>query len=121
MHISNAVKSGAIAMTLALAGTSAMAAGTDTGVQAGFYALGQDLATIVAGAGGYVIMLLSVIIGGVTLAVTGRWGQVAIAVGVALFLGYGIQTLTSLGGVSAGLDLLELTAAEPSFADARVQ
>ena len=114
MYTTKAVKRTAVALIMASIGTSAMAAGTDTGVQAGFYALGQDLATIVAGAGGYVIMLLSVIIGGVTLAVTGRWGQVAIAVGVALFLGYGIQTLTSLGGVSAGLDLLELTAIEPS-------
>ena len=82
MYTTKAVKRTALALMMASIGTSAMAAGTDTGVQAGFYALGQDLATIVAGAGGYVIMLLSVIIGGVTLAVTGRWGQVAIAVGV---------------------------------------
>lgn len=121
MHISKTLKTGALAAAVAVAGTGAMAAGSDTGVEAGFYALGQDLNTILAGAGGYVIMILSVIIGGVTLAVTGRWGQVAIAVGVAIFLGYGIQTLTSLGGVTASTDLLELSAVEAPVSETVTQ
>lgn len=121
MHFKNLMKPGLAAVGLGLIGTSAMAAGTDTGVEAGFYALGQDLNTILAGAGGYVIMILSVIIGGVTLAVTGRWGQVAIAVGVAIFLGYGIQTLTSLGGVTASTDLLELPAVKAPAPETAIQ
>ena len=106
MHISPAAKKAALTVALVAMGTSAMAAGSETGVEAGFHALGGDLKTILNGAGGYVIMILSVIIGAVVLAVTGRWAQVGIAVGVAIFLGYGVQTLTSLGGVSASTDLL---------------
>ncbi|WP_261399188.1 hypothetical protein [Leisingera daeponensis] len=121
MHISKTLKTAAMAAAVAVAGTSAMAAGSDTGVEAGFYALGQDLNTILDGAGGYVILILSVIIGGATLAVTGRWGHVFIAIGVAVFLGYGVQTATSLGGVTASTDLLELPAVEAPVSETVTQ
>ncbi|QEP30483.1 hypothetical protein C6Y53_19670 (plasmid) [Pukyongiella litopenaei] len=91
---------------LAAAGSAASAAGTNAGIEAGFYALGQDLDTLLAGAGGYVIMIISVIIAGIVLAFTGRWTYVGIAFGVAVFLGYGVTTLTSFGGVTASTDLL---------------
>lgn len=106
MHILTAAKRAALTFAVMAMGSAAMAAGSDTGVEAGFHALGTDLNTILGGAGGYVIMILSVIIGAVVLAVTGRWAQVGIAVGVSVFLGYGVQTLTSLGGVTASTDLL---------------
>ncbi|MEX0304579.1 MAG: hypothetical protein AB3N24_19345 [Leisingera sp.] len=121
MHTSKTLKVGAAAAALAVIGTGAMAAGSDTGVEAGFYAAGQDLQTIVEGAGGYLIMIVSIIIGGITLAVTGRWNQVAIAVGVALFLGYGLQTVTSLGGVTADTGMLELSAVEIPAAASTIQ
>ena len=116
MHILKAAVKNAAIMTTALVlmGSTAMAAGTDVGVEAGFYALGQDLQTILGGAGGYVIMILSVILGAIVLAVTGRWAQVGIAVGVAVFLGYGVQTLTSLGAVTASTDLLTELSVEPT-------
>lgn len=86
--------------------SAALAAGTGTGVEAGFFALGSDLQTILSGAGGFVILILSIIIGGVTLAVTGRWTMVMVAFGTAVFLGYGVTTLTSLGGVTATAEML---------------
>lgn len=117
----NVAKKAALPVALAVVGSSAMAAGSDTGVEAGFYSLGQDLNTILGGAGGYVIMILSVILGAIVLAVTGRWAQVGIAVGVAVFLGYGVQTLTSLGSVTASTDLLELSAVEVPASPSNIQ
>ncbi|WP_158972241.1 hypothetical protein [Chachezhania sediminis] len=98
------------AVLLATAGAAA-AAGTNTGVQQGFYDLGQDLNTILFGAGGFVIMIVSIIVGGVMLAVTQRVGPAIMALGTALFLGYGVQTVTNLGGVTASTALL--AAADP--------
>lgn len=95
----------AVAITLG-SSSAALAAGTGTGVEAGFFALGNDLQTILSGAGGFVILILSIIIGGVTLAVTGRWTMVMVAFGTAVFLGYGVTTLTSLGGVTATAEML---------------
>ena len=106
MHFSKNLQRGALAAALAVLGTGAMAAGTDTGVEAGFFAMAGDLTTVIQGAGGYMVMIISVIIGAITLAVSGRWTHVAIAFGVAMFLGYGVETLASLGGVTASTDLL---------------
>jgi len=103
-----------ITTTFLLAPGIAFAAGTDTGVEAGLYQLGQDLGTILSGAGGYVILILSIIIGGITLMATGNWAKVAVSVGVAVFLGYGTQTLTSLGAVTAETDMLVVTPATGS-------
>ncbi len=111
----------ALSVTLTVLGSSAMAAGSDVGIEAGFYALGQDLTTIVGGAGGYVIMILSVILGAIALAITGRWAQIGTAIGVAVLLGYGIQALTSLGGVTASTDLLELSAVEEPASPSNIQ
>lgn len=92
----------------------AMAAGTATGVEAGFFALGTDLNTILSGAGGFVLLLISVIIGGATWAFTGRASAAAGAVGVALFLGYGIQILSSLSGTTATIDMVAMADLNPS-------
>ena len=96
------------APVLALCATAgaASAAGTDTGVQQGFYQLGQDLQTILSGAGGFVIMIVSIIVGGVMLAVTQRAAPAIMALVVALFLGYGVQTVTNLGGVTASVSMV---------------
>jgi len=110
MHFSKNLKRGAkVALAtaaLAMSATGAMAAGTDTGVEAGFFAIAADISTILSGAGGYLLMIMAVVIGGITLAVSGRWTHVAVAFGVSIFLGYGVDTLASLGGVTASTDLL---------------
>lgn len=92
----------------------ALAAGTNTGVEAGFFALGTDLNTILSGAGGFVLLLISVIIGGATWAFTGRASAAAGAVGVALFLGYGIQILSSLSGTTATIDMVQMAHTAPA-------
>ena len=84
----------------------AMAAGTATGVEAGFFALGTDLDTILNGAGGFVLLIASVIIGGAIYAFTGRAAAAVGALGVAIFLGYGVTILSSLSGTTATIDLV---------------
>ena len=93
-------------LALCVTAGAASAAGANTGVQQGFYQLGQDLQTILTGAGGCIIMIVSIIVGGVLLAVTQRAGPAIMAVVVALFLGYGVQTVTNLGGVTASVDMV---------------
>lgn len=100
------LKVAAPAVALSAMAGAASAAGADTGVQQGFYQLGQDLQTILTGAGGFVIMIVSVIVGGVMLAVTQQAAPAIMALVVALFLGYGVQTVTNLGGVTASVDTL---------------
>ena len=86
MHFSNNLKRGAkVALAtaeLAMRATGAMAAGTDTGVESGFFAIAADISTILSGAGGYLLMIMAVVIGGITLAVSGRWRHDAVAFGV---------------------------------------
>ena len=104
---------GALALAaLGAMSTGALAAGTNTGVEAGFSSIATDLETVLNGAGGYLILIISVIVGAVVLAATSRWTSVIMAVGVALVLGYGVSTISSLGGISASTDLLafEVTA-----------
>ena len=96
--------SAAAAVTLLPA--TAFAAGTNVGVEAGFSEIATNMTTILEGAGGYLIMILSVVIAGITLAFTGRWTFVAIAFGVALFLGYGVNTLAGIGGITGTIDLV---------------
>ena len=95
--------------TVVLAGT-AQAAGTDVGVEAGFFELGTDLTTILNGAGGFVILIASVLIGAGAVAFTGRWSLAIASAGVALILGYGVTTLTNFAGVTADVDMVAIEA-----------
>lgn len=98
----------AIAATAALgfAGV-AMASTTGTGIQAGFGTLNTALDGLVKGAGGYLILILSVIVGGVTLALTGRWTYVIVSLAVGLFLGYGVTIIKSVAGITATTEMIE--------------
>lgn len=112
----------AVSAGAALIAGGAFAAGTATGVEAGFHSIHSDLSTILSGAGGYMVMIISVIIGGVALAITGRWTLVMSAAGLALVLGYGVQTISSLGGVTADVSMLSdmtaITETEPAAGEA---
>lgn len=102
MKIGGALLAGAMLLLPA----AAFAAGATTGVQAGFSEIGTTLTTLMEGAGGYLILILSVIVAGVTLMATGRWTYVITALAVSLFLGYGLNIIASMGGVTATTDML---------------
>lgn len=107
------VKTCAIALGTMLAAGAAHAAGSGTGIEAGFTDVGNDLQTLLSGAGGFLIVIISVAIAAVMLAVGRGWGQAVIAFAVALFLGYGVTAFTGIAGVTGTVDLLavETTAA----------
>ena len=121
MRMWEVAKKAALSGALAAMGSPAMAVGSDVGIETGLYSLGQNLNAILGDAGGYVIIILSVILGAIALAITGRWAQIGTAIGVAVLLGYGVQALTTLGGVTASTDLLELLAIERSASSSSIQ
>jgi len=108
----------AAGLALALPG-AAMAAGANAGVQAGFFALGQDIQTVLQGAGGFVILIISVVFGGAAYAITGRPTLVLAALGVAVFLGYGVQVMTSFSGVTATTGMLNMAALDATSLDSK--
>ena len=91
---------------LAMVGTGAMAAGSGTGIESGFTEIGNDLDTLLGGAGGFLIIVISVALAAVMLAVGRGWGQAVIAFAVALFMGYGVTALKGISGVTATTDLI---------------
>lgn len=97
----------AAASALVLGAEVASAATTGTGIQAGFGTLNTALDALVKGAGGYLILILSVIVGGVTLALTGRWTYVIVSLAVGLFLGYGVTIIKSVAGITATTAMIE--------------
>lgn len=108
------LKAGAAALTLlaAFAPASAYAAGAGTGVEAGFSEITTTMTTLLTGAGGYLVLIISIIVAAVTLMATGRWTYVITAVAVSLFLGYGLNIVSSIGGVTATIDMVSVFEAE---------
>lgn len=96
----------ALAATVALIPAGAMAAGSSTGVEAGFSEITNTMTTLLTGAGGYLILIISIIVAAVTLMATGRWTYVITALAVSLFLGYGLSIVSSVGGVTATIDMV---------------
>lgn len=91
----------------ALMPAAAFAAGAATGVEAGFGDITTTLTTLMNGAGGYLILIISIVVAAVTLMATGRWTYVITAVAVSMFLGYGIDIVSSMGGVTATIDMVQ--------------
>jgi hypothetical protein len=95
-----------------LGATAAQAAGDGTGIQAGFSDIGTDLNTLLNGAGGFIVVIISIGVAAIMLAIGRGWGQTAVAFGVAMLMGYGVTALQGVSGVSAPVDFL----AEPPAA-----
>ena len=103
----NKVMIAALAAVSALAvADAALASTTGTGISAGFGTLNTALDGLIKGAGGYLVLILSVIVGGVTLALTGRWTFVIVSLAVGLFLGYGVTIIKSVAGITATTELV---------------
>ena len=107
-----------LTLGLAVAGSSAFAAGAGTGIESGFTEVGTDLQTLLNGAGGFIVIVISIMLAAVMLAIGRGWAQAVTAMGVALFLGYGVTALQGISGVTATTDLLSeetlLIEADPS-------
>jgi hypothetical protein len=95
-----------LSLGIAMLSSAAFAAGSGAGVEAGFTAVGNDLQTLLGGAGGFLIVIISVALAAIMLAVGRGWGQAVIAFAVAMFLGYGVSALQGIAGVTATTDML---------------
>ena len=111
----NYLKSG-LTLGLTVIGGTAMAAGAGTGIESGFTDVGTDLNTLLGGAGGFIIVIISIAMAVLMLAIGRGWGSAVTAFAVAMFLGYGVTALQGISGVSATTDLLmaELVVEAPS-------
>lgn len=96
----------AIALTVAGGAANAAATGTGTGIEAGFAEMGNDLNVLLGGAGGFMIIVVSIIFGAVMLAIGRGWGPAITAFAVAMFLGYGVSALQGISGVTADVNML---------------
>ncbi len=95
----------AAAALLSTAG-AAMAAGSGTGIEAGFTDVGTDLNTLLNGAGGFIIIIVSIMLAALMLAIGRGWVYAATAFGCAMFLGYGVTAFQGIAGVTATTDIL---------------
>jgi len=95
-----------LTLGLTMTGGAAMAAGTGTGIETGFSDIGTDLQTLLGGAGGFIIIIISIALGVLMLAIGRGWGAAVGSFAVAMFLGYGVSALTGIAGVTASTELL---------------
>lgn len=91
---------------LLLSAGAAMAAGDGTGIEAGFTEVGTDLNTLLGGAGGFIVVVLSIFLGVIMLATGRGWTMAATSVAAAFILGYGVTAVQGIAGVSATTDAL---------------
>lgn len=89
-----------------MSASAAMAAGSGTGIEAGFTDVGTDLNTLLGGAGGFIIIVVSIMLGALMLAIGRGWTYAATAFGCAMFLGYGVTAFQGIAGVTATTDIL---------------
>ena len=100
---------GLMAPTTALA-----AAGGATGIDASFSTMLGDLNTMLGGNFGALVLLVSLIIGVGVYAVTSNWKWVISSVMIAFLIGYGVDIINGIGGVTATVDMLTVAAEVPS-------
>lgn len=105
----------AVATAVVLAPSLASAAGTGaTGIDASFTTMLGDLNTMLGGNFGALMLLVSLIIGIGVYAVTSNWKWVISSVMIAFLIGYGVDIINGIGGVTATVDMLTATVEVPS-------
>ncbi len=92
---------------------SAAGAGA-TGIDASFTTMLGDLNTMLGGNFGALMLLVSLIIGIGVYAVTSNWKWVISSVMIAFLIGYGVDIINGIGGVTATVDMLIAAAEVPS-------
>ncbi|WP_171182247.1 hypothetical protein [Ruegeria sp. HKCCD8929] len=97
---------GVTAGMMLLAAGSAVALGSNTGVNAGFHEIATNIQAVIDGAGGFAVLLFSIAIAAIAVAFRGSIIQVGFAFFAALLLGYGVNTFASFAGISATTEFL---------------
>lgn len=95
------------ASAIVLAPASAFAAdAAATGIDGSFTAMLADLTGMLGGNFGALVLLISLIIAVGVYAVTSNWKFVIASVMVAFLIGYGVDIIQGIGGVTATTDFL---------------
>lgn len=114
----NPVKGAALFISAVLmAPTAALAAGGGAGIDASFATMLGDLTGMLDGNFGSLILLVALIIGVAVYAFTSNWRFVISSVLVAFLIGYGVEIVQGIGGVTATTDMLPDMAVETASSD----
>ncbi len=105
-----------VVMTVAVMAPSIAAAATagSTGIDASFEDMRTDLNDMLSGNFGSLMLLVSLIIGIAIYAFTSSMKWVISSVLIAFLIGYGIDIISGIGGVTATVDMLAATTQAPS-------
>ena len=90
---------------------------TTTGIDASFSTMLTDLTGMLGGNFGALVLLISLIIGVAVYGVTSNWRWVISSVMVAFLIGYGVNIVQGIGGVTATVDMLDVTQIASTDAD----
>jgi len=101
---------------VASAGVTA-AAGAGTGIDSSFTTMLNDLTGMLGGNFGALILLISLIIGVAVYGLTANWRWVISSVMVAFLIGYGVDIVQGIGGVTASVNMIDLSALEIGTSD----
>ena len=103
----------ATGLALMLPGAAFAASTTaPTGVSAGFFQMYQDWSLALSGDLGALILLFGVILSAIMAIFMQRFVMAGMTFLAAFLIGYGLPIFTSSAGVTAGIDMVELS--EPS-------
>lgn len=102
------VASAAASALLFSAGFAAAAGGGATGIDASFTTMLNDLTGMLGGNFGALVLLISLIIGVAVYAITANWRWVISSVLVAFLIGYGVDIVQGIGGVTASVEMLPM-------------
>ena len=117
IHIFTSRSLAAAVAIVASAGVAA-AAGAGTGIDSSFTTILNDLTGMLGGNFGALILLISLIIGVAVYGLTANWRWVISSVMVAFLIGYGVDIVQGIGGVTASVDMIDLSALEIGTSDA---
>ncbi|NNV32133.1 MULTISPECIES: hypothetical protein [unclassified Roseobacter] len=105
-----------VGMTIAVMVPSIASATTagSSGIDASFETMRTDLNTMLSGNFGSLMLLVSLIIGIAIYAFTSSMKWVISSVLIAFLIGYGIDIISGIGGVTATVDMLAATTEMPA-------
>ena len=103
------IPAGAVIALLTLPNFALAASTTTTGIDASFSTMLTDLTGMLGGNFGALVLLISLIIGVAVYGVTSNWRWVISSVMVAFLIGYGVNIVQGIGGVTATVDMLDVT------------
>ena len=93
--------------SLLFSGAAHAASATATGIDGSFITLLNDLTGMLGGNFGALVLVVSLIIGVGVYAVTSNWRWVIASLMVAFLIGYGVNIIQGIGGVTATVDMLD--------------